>query len=520
MRIITTPFAAFVLACLSFAQPGTPDPTFGTGGKVSLQLDGQPTNAFAVAFTQDGMVVVAGQTGNPAKPFVMRFLNNGQPDAGFGTNGAVILSLAANETGEFRSVLVDGMGRVVAAGSKGPTGIGGIGQRDALLARFTSAGALDNSFATSGIAIANLSNGMLGDVVNAIALDSQGRIVACGEANLDPDNSYFANLVVARFLASGALDNGFGSGGRFIASLGSIQTRGRALVMRPDDAIMVGGISTVSLGNENFLVIQLNSIGALASGWADNGMREVSWGSSFDRLASIALHADGSLLIAGTAVPSGPQGLGLAKLSPLGSLDPSFGQGGKRYIDPGSGNFYGGFVALQPDGQILLACTGENPGTLLDFQLYRRLSNSDPDPSFGTGGDMGVDFTLTDGIGAMAIGPDGKALMVGTAGAAAQQHLAIARVITGVVADVQEHGIGRLHVFPNPSVPGLPVRIEGIIDPLSAITVRDLLGRTIDLPTQRTANGYALDAALLAPGRYFVEIIHRKGRSTAAFTKQ
>ncbi|MFZ1694562.1 MAG: hypothetical protein WAT74_15300, partial [Flavobacteriales bacterium] len=157
MRIITTPFAAFVLACLSFAQPGTPDPTFGTGGKVSLQLDGQPTNGFAVAFTQDDMVVVAGQTGNPAMPFVMRFLQDGQPDAGFGTNGTVILSLAANETGEFRSVLVDGMGRVVAAGSKGPTGIGGIGQRDALLARFTSTGALDNSFAASGIAITNLS---------------------------------------------------------------------------------------------------------------------------------------------------------------------------------------------------------------------------------------------------------------------------------------------------------------------------------------------------------------------------
>lgn len=523
MRPITPLFLcslALITTGTLHAQPGTLDPTFGTGGKVSLQLDGQPTNGFAVAFTQDGKVVVAGQTGNPLKPFVMRFLPNGQPDTGFGTNGAVVLPLAANETGEFRSVLLDGMGRVLAAGSKGPTGIGGIGQRDALLARFTSTGALDNSFGTSGIAVTNLSNGIFGDVVNAIALDSQGRIVACGEANLDPDMSFFADLVVARFLASGALDNGFGNAGRFIASLGTIQTRGRALAIRPDGNILAGGGYTVSLGNESFVVMQLSSTGALATGWADNGMREVSWGSSFDRVASMALYGDGSLLLAGPATPSGPQGLGLAKLGPTGSLDPAFGQGGKRYMGSGTGHYYGGFVALQPDGHILLACSGENPGTVLDFQLFRRLPNSDPDPSFGTGGDMAVDISLTDGIGAMAIGPDGKALMVGTAGIGAQQQLAMARVITGIVADVQEYGMEPLRVFPVPSVIGTPVRIEGFIHPQSTILVRDLLGRVVELPVQRNAGGFALDVTALAPGRYFVELAQPSGRSTASFIKQ
>lgn len=519
MRLPCTFLTTIILVCSAHAQPGTLDATFGSGGKVALQLGGVATNAFALVVAPDGKVVVAGQTGVPAKPMVMRFLVNGTPDPDFGTGGAIILPLAANVSGEFRAVLLDAQGRILAAGSQGPSGIGGIGERDGLLARFNSNGTLDNTFGTSGTAVVNLSNGVLGDVIRAIALDAQGRIVVCGEANQDPGNSFLADLVVARYTSSGALDNGFGSGGKFIPDLGPAQERGYDVQVRPDNMIVVAGTRTLQPGSENYLTLQVTENGTLATNWGNNGVREVSWGSLSDRLASMALAPDGSVIMGGTAMSAGPQGFGVAKLDPTGNLDQSFGQAGQSYFSPTTTDHYGGFVELQPDGLILLGGSGVFGGSTFDLMLFRRLPQGAPDPSFGTDGLLVIDFqNSSESMGAIALAPDGKVVVAGTANIAGQQHLALARVITGIEVGVPENAPPALRLFPNPVPAGTALRLEGIDDPTVQPTVRDLLGRAIPVPVQRHSTGYLLDVSALAPGRYFVEATQHQVRRVGTFT--
>jgi uncharacterized delta-60 repeat protein len=91
-----------------------------------------------------------------------------------------------------------------------------------------------------------------------------------------------------------------------------------------------------------------------------------------------------------------------------GSLDPTFGIGGKVAIEAKG-------VAVQPDGKILVATAsvpeGEGPS---DARVVRLLSNGQPDPSFGTEGHVDVHFGRRYDYGeAVAVEPDGDILLAG-----------------------------------------------------------------------------------------------------------
>ncbi len=115
-----------------------------------------------------------------------------------------------------------------------------------------------------------------------------------------------------------------------------------------------------------------------------------------------------------------------------GDLDPTFGNGGK-VITP-FGNFstaYG--VAVQRDGKIV-AVGFSDSGTAgvrnYDFAVIRYNTDGTLDSSFGTGGKVTTDFGSEDVAGAIAIQPDGKIVAVGDTGPSANKDFALARSTT------------------------------------------------------------------------------------------
>jgi uncharacterized delta-60 repeat protein len=94
---------------------------------------------------------------------------------------------------------------------------------------------------------------------------------------------------------------------------------------------------------------------------------------------------------------------GLARLTPSGALDPSFGAGGK-YTAGGLA------VTLQPDGKLVLFDSCQPPCT----PVTRLNADATPDLAFG-GGTIAVDF-LKAGAGpsTVALQRDGKILLAGT----------------------------------------------------------------------------------------------------------
>src|SRR6266508_3157227 len=95
--------------------------------------------------------------------------------------------------------------------------------------------------------------------------------------------------------------------------------------------------------------------GDLDTSFGTGGKVTTSFGSRYDEIDGLALQPDGKIVAGGyVATSSTDTDFGLARYKPDGSLDTSFGTGGKVTTAIGS-NSAGRGLALQPDGKIVVS---------------------------------------------------------------------------------------------------------------------------------------------------------------------
>lgn len=156
--------ATFGGTVLRYTSTGAVDTSFGTSGQTTSVM----TQARGIAIQPDGKIVIAGQQGfSPASAVVARFKSDGSVDTGFGTNGATNITPGGSDE-SLNSVALE-QTSIVVGGQ-----VGGGGQ---LLARLTSAGALDSTFGTGG-RVVNTD----GSVINAILYIPKPQIASAGGA--------------------------------------------------------------------------------------------------------------------------------------------------------------------------------------------------------------------------------------------------------------------------------------------------------------------------------------------------
>src|SRR5262249_15434318 len=121
-----------------------------------------------------------------------------------------------------------------------------------------------------------------------------------------------------------------------------------------------------------------------------------------------------------------------ARYNPNGSLDTTFGQGGKVSMSFGPGADSANALALQSDGKIVVvgsAYMGAATGT--DYAVARYNADGSLDTSFGQGGLVAADFNLnyTDVAQGVALQADGRIVVVGhtNGGAATGDNFAVVR---------------------------------------------------------------------------------------------
>ena len=100
-----------------------------------------------------------------------------------------------------------------------------------------------------------------------------------------------------------------------------------------------------------------------------------------------------------------------------GDLDKSFGVGGKVITDFSGGEDEATAVAIQNDGKIVAVGSTIKPlvAANRDFALARYNADGSLDKSFGTGGKVATDFGNSDIALAVAIQQDGKIISAGKA---------------------------------------------------------------------------------------------------------
>ncbi|MEY4202072.1 MAG: hypothetical protein RLZZ265_3812 [Verrucomicrobiota bacterium] len=410
-----------ILTSQAGAALGGLDPSFGTGGKVVTPTSSGASRGWSVALQSDGKILVVGDTfGSDYDVALTRYLANGTLDPTFGTGGVVISPIGPSHDTGFSMALQDD-GKIIVGGVT----FNGTKNNFALV-RYLDSGGLDTSFGTGGKVSTPIGSG--NDLGLSVRLQSDGKIVLAGYSDSGPNRDF----ALARYQSDGSLDASFGNGGKVTTRIGDSFAHGLSAVLQTDGKIIVAGYySSIITPDRGFALARYTSSGALDTTFGTGGTATTDLNFTRNYGVSAALQSDGKVIVAGDSNNGTNQVFSLARFTPSGALDTSFGSGGKVTTPIGTSNDYGGRMALQSNGMIVLAGFSFT-GTNSSFALARYTANGLLDTTFGTGGKVTTSIgNGGDEANGVALQSDGKIIVVGHSFNGTNTDIALARYFGG-----------------------------------------------------------------------------------------
>jgi uncharacterized delta-60 repeat protein len=391
---------------------GDLDPSFGNRGKVITDFSGNDDTAAAVAIQADGKIVAGGTStalGGTSDFALARYNSDGSLDPAFGSNGKVTTDFF-QDNDSLKATAIDSDGKIIAAGSASRPGE----RPEFALARYNPDGSLDTTFGANGKTTTNLTGD---DVAYAVALQADGKIVAAGTSAIHD----FPKFGIARYNRDGSLDTGFGVGGKVNNSIRGGLDWASAVLVQPDNKIVIAGRNNGSTPDNFFAIFRYNANGSPDTSFGTDGAATTE--ASFTSGATaIALQSDGKIVAAGSAAtPAFKSFFALARYNRDGSIDLTFNGffPGVIHTTFTNGNDGATALAIQSDGKILAAgFAGGNVffSNCCDFAMARYKRDGRLDPAFGVDGKVVTDFFgHEDSANAIALQSDGKIVLAGVA---------------------------------------------------------------------------------------------------------
>ncbi|HKZ02733.1 MAG TPA: hypothetical protein VJ180_10855, partial [Pyrinomonadaceae bacterium] len=171
-------------------------------------------------------------------------------------NGGKVSTDFDGGSDQVNAIALQSDGKLLAAGSSINVQAGG---QNFALARYDSTGILDPTFGTGGKVSTDFDRGT--DASQAIALMSDGRIVLAGRA--DQSNNGGLNFALARYASNGTPDQTFGVGGKITTDFDGLTDGASKVLLQPDGKILAGGFAAQSGGGTNFALVRYNINGDL-----------------------------------------------------------------------------------------------------------------------------------------------------------------------------------------------------------------------------------------------------------------
>jgi uncharacterized delta-60 repeat protein len=436
---------------------GALDPTFGGNAGTGRTLidNGSNEGAAAVAFQGNKTIVVGSALIGPDYDIYVTRLNpDGSVDTTFGFGGHVSTNIQGDDYGA--GVVVDSTGRIIVVGTADAKSTNTTTRSDMVVVRYTPDGSLDTTF--NGTGIRRIDFGRY-DYGSAVALYGDRIVVAGTGTNLASGHYDFS---VARLLSDGELDTSFGGTGMVQTDLtgNPLNNDAATAVSTVGGYITVAGIANFGFGavvdgsgfvplggsNADFGVVRYDYYGNLVS-FFGNGTGKVTtdFGSN-DVASSVAIRPDGRIVVAGAtnfhATDNGngtytfsDAALAIAEYNYDGSPDTGFNGNGKFTLNLTSGADALSAVAIDSSGPVykIVAAGARNlvyGGSSSDFLLLRLNPDGTLDPNFGSGGLETTGFANTvaaDAAAGLGLAPDGRIVAVGSSQANGTPDLAVAR---------------------------------------------------------------------------------------------
>ena len=172
----------------------------------------------------------------------------------------------------------------------------------------------------------------------------------------------------------GVVDTSF-NGGKQIVSVAEGEDYARAMAVQADGKIVTVGMTTTTAGGADFAVTRHLRDGTLDPSFGNGGKVVTAIGTvrASDEARAVAIQADGKIVVAGHSA-SNVSGLdfALVRYNADGSLDAGFGTGGKVVTSLGPSTDRIHAIAIQADGKIVAAGDSDRgAATGIDFALSR-----------------------------------------------------------------------------------------------------------------------------------------------------
>ena len=355
-------------------------------------------------------------------------------------------------------VVVQPDGRIVAVGIAG---------RDFGVARYNADGTLDSTFGTGGLVMTDFGGF---DQANAVALQPDGKVVVAG--------SLQGSIGVARYDSNGLLDSSFGTGGKVITDASpSFDSAFDVAVSSTGRIIVGGGTGSFPFGASDFQLVQYNADGSLDLSFGSGGIVTTNFAGfdSIDSIFAIFVTSDGKITAAGASRAASPGDFAVARYNSDGSLDSSFGSGGKVTTDVLAGSDdTGNGVVVHPDGSITAAGTASSTSGTSSFAIVRYTATGDLDTTFGSGGRASAVFgNPINNAFDIAAQPDGKVVVAGGTRDGTTSDFALAR-FQGAATPITI----TVDVKPESSDNVLPLNANGVV-PVAILTTPSFDASTV-----------------------------------------
>jgi uncharacterized delta-60 repeat protein len=354
---------------LRYLSSGMPDTSFNMTGNVSNSYcsctPGQGGNVSVAQETAGTLLFIGwGQTSFTATQdiFLFRYNSDGTMNVDGSDTGTEDVSLGANDNEQVTAaaLIPNGANNVIVAGM--------MNSAQLFVARIQDRhtfGQPDTTFAAPNGWIAPPIGGT-SSTAGALAFDAGGNIIVAGTVTTAATG---ADVVLLRLTPNGALDKSFGSGG--IVNLPrSGDQHGSAVLVQPDGNIVVAADSSEG-GSGHLLVQRFLPSGAPDASFGNAGavlapldVKPPSQGAWMSRML------DGRLIVAGNGTVNASTGIVLARFSPNGTPDPTYGTSGEVVCNVAKGATVGAMTLTSENMLLLAGSISVNPGASFIARLW------------------------------------------------------------------------------------------------------------------------------------------------------
>jgi uncharacterized delta-60 repeat protein len=261
---------------------------------------------------------------------------------------------------------------------------------DITFVRLNTDGSLDTSFAAGGVL--NMVFNGTNEHIDEVLVQDDGKILGIGNISSGGNKMIFVRLT-----EDGILDNTFSNDGMLTVEFGSgYESYGRDLAIQDDGKIIGAGYVTDLNNDAHCALCRINADGSMDATFGTNGIMMMNLNGNDNYMNNVALLDDNILVGGRSRVAANEYNLTLARFTPQGLLDNTFGINGTVNIELENTPVVigpSGTMCLDGNNRILFGIYQE--GILNNnIAIYRFLSNGTPDGDFG---DYGLRVVVTDG---------------------------------------------------------------------------------------------------------------------------